>query len=312
MSAPIVWHARSKRIPLDEPFVLGILNVTPDSFSDGGQFVSVESALRHAERMVAEGADGVDIGGESTRPQSAAPVGDDEEIRRIVPVVAAVRAAYPDLPISVDTTKGSVALAALDAGADIINDVSAFRLDPSMREIAASSGAGVVLMHSRGGVAEMATYRYAEYGPDVVSEVRAELQTAVAGARNAGVHAASIILDPGIGFAKRSEHSLQVLARLDRIASLGYPVLVGVSRKRFVGELSGVDKAAERTSGTVGANVAALMRGARLFRVHDVGPNRQALAVAWGVIRAGESVEGTAGTAPGRPPGSRFSVPGSQ
>ena len=320
MSAPAVWHARTKRIQLDRPFVLGILNVTPDSFSDGGRFVSVESALRHAERMVAEGAHGIDIGGESTRPQAATTVTEEDEIRRIVPVVAAVRDALSDLPISVDTTKGRVASAALDAGADIINDVSAFRLDPSMGEIAASNGAGVVLMHSRGGVTEMATYQHAHYGPDVVSDVIAELRSAVSTAKNAGIADASIVLDPGIGFAKRSAHSLEVLASLDRLVTLGYPVLVGVSRKRFVGELSGVKNATERVAGTVGANVAALLRGARLFRVHDVAPNREALAVAWGIMQAGIDVAEPTVTqrddrAPGfpRPPsaGTR-PVPGSQ
>ncbi|HEX6050220.1 MAG TPA: dihydropteroate synthase [Gemmatimonadaceae bacterium] len=292
--------------------MLGILNVTPDSFSDGGRFVSVESALRHAERMVAEGADGIDIGGESTRPQAPTPVTEEDEIRRIVPVVAAVRDAFADLPISVDTTKASVASAALAAGADIINDVSAFRLDPSMGEIAASNDAGVVLMHSRGGVTEMGTYQYAQYGRDVVGDVVAELRSAVAAAKTAGIPDASIVLDPGIGFAKRSEHSLEVLHSLGRLVALGYPVLVGVSRKRFVGELSGVTNAAERVAGTVGANVVALLGGARLFRVHDVAPNRQALAVAWGIIQAGTDVAGPTATPPDRAPGFRLPVPDSQ
>jgi len=305
------WAIKSRRLDLARPFVIGILNTTPDSFSDGGLFDSPRAAIGHVEQMVAEGADAVDIGGESTRPQGAQVVSAAEEIGRVVPIVRAVRRLLPELPISVDTTKADVAAAALGAGADIINDVSAFRLDPRMGEIVAASGAGVVLMHSRGGVAEMGTYRYAQYGDDVVAEVIAELEQAVTVARGAGVAADSIVLDPGIGFAKRSEHSLRVLADLERFTALGYPVLVGVSRKRFIGELSGVHRASERVAGTIGANVAALMRGARLFRVHDVLPNRQALDVAAGVLRAGagDRDEGTGARAASPSPRSPASDP---
>lgn len=270
---------------IDRPYVVGILNTTPDSFSDGAQFESAERALEQARRMRDEGADVIDIGGESTRPQGAAIVSVDEEVRRVVPVVRAVRAAMPDMLISVDTTKSEVAEAAIGGGADIINDVSGFRLDPRMGEIAARTRAGVVLMHSRGGVAEMATYRHAEY-TDVVHDVVDELRASLARAGAAGVREAAIVLDPGIGFSKRTEHSLRVLSELTDVVALGRPVLVGVSRKRFVGELSGVELARDRIAGTVGANVAALMRGARLFRVHDVAPNRQALDVAWGIVQA--------------------------
>jgi dihydropteroate synthase len=286
MFPALVWAIGSRRVEITRAFVVGILNATPDSFSDGGLFDSPWAAIEHVERMVAEGADAVDIGGESTRPQGARTVSAAEERARVIPIVRVVRARFGELPISVDTTKSEVAAAALDAGADIINDVSAFRLDPRMGEIVAASGAGVVLMHSRGGVAEMGTYRYAQYGDDVVGEVIAELEQSAAAARAAGVPAESIVLDPGIGFAKRSEHSLRVLAGLHRFIALGYPVLVGVSRKRFIGELSGVHRASDRVAGTVAANVAALMAGARLFRVHDVAPNRQALDVAAGILGA--------------------------
>jgi len=251
--------------------------------------------------MVAEGADAIDVGGQSTRPRGAREVSATEEIERVVPVVGAVRARYPHLPISIDTTKSDVAQAALDAGANVINDVSAFRLDPRMREIVASSGAGAILMHSRGGVSEMATYRWAEYGEDLVGEISLELARSVSSALDAGVDEASIVVDPGIGFAKRSEHSLRVLAELARIGALGFPVMVGVSRKRFVGELSGVDKAADRVAGTVAANVAALLRGARLFRVHDVAASKQGLEVAWGILKAGS-----------RSTDSRFPIPDSR
>lgn len=279
----MIWRIRGRDLALSRPFVFGILNVTPDSFSDGGVFGTPDAALAHAERMVAEGADGIDIGGESTRPQGAEPVSATEELRRVLPVLRAVRARHASLPISVDTTKSQVAAAALENGADIINDVSAFRVDPRMGEIVAGAGAGVILMHSRGGVADMATYRFADYGTDIVGEVLGELQMSIDAAVGDGVATAAIVIDPGIGFAKRSEHSIRILAELPRVVALGFPVLVGVSRKRFVGELSGVSEPAERVAGTVAANVAALLRGARLFRVHDVAPNRQGLDVAWAI-----------------------------
>lgn len=306
---PDVWRIRGRELRIDRPIVVGILNVTPDSFSDGGQFESTEAAVEQAERMLADGADAVDIGGESTRPQGARPVSSAEEMGRILPTIRAIRGRFATVPISVDTTKSEVASAAIAEGADIMNDVSGFRIDPRMGEIAAATGAGVVLMHSRGSVEEMGTYRHANYGENVVAEVRAELGSSLANALEAGVDRRAIVLDPGIGFAKRSEHSLLMLARLRQLTSLGCAIMVGVSRKRFIGELSGVATARDRVAGTVGANVAALMHGARLFRVHDVAANRQALDVAWGVIRAGH---GAANADDAQSPGSRFPVPGSQ
>ncbi len=279
------WRIADRVITIDRPIVLGVLNVTPDSFSDGGRFVSVGAAVAHAETMVEEGADVIDVGGESTRPQGARPVAVDEELRRVLPVVTALRRSLPGTPISVDTVKAEVAAAVLDEGAQIINDVSGFRLDPRMAETCAARGAGVVLMHSRGGVAEMATYDVAVYD-DVVGRVLAELRERVDAARQAGVADDSIAVDPGIGFSKRSEHSLAVLGALGRLAAWGYPVLVGTSRKRFIGDLTGQSVPAERVHGATGANVAALERGARLFRVHDVRAARQALDVAWAIKQA--------------------------
>jgi len=305
------WRIRRRELVIDRALVVGILNVTPDSFSDGGQFESTDAALAQVERMVAEGANAVDIGGESTRPQGARPVSASEEIGRVVPIVRAIRYRYATLPISVDTTKSVVASAALAEGADIINDVSGFRIDPRMGEIAAATEAGVVLMHSRGSVEEMGTYLHANYGDDVVADVRGELDRAVTRALEAGVDRRAIVLDPGVGFAKRSEHSLLLLAELERLMSLGRPIMVGVSRKRFIGELSGVATASDRVAGTVGANVAALMNGARLFRVHDVAPNRQALDVAWGVMHAAGGA-GDKGSEEARDHGSRFPGPGSR
>jgi dihydropteroate synthase len=279
----VVWRVRERSFQLDRPIVLGIVNVTPDSFSDGGNFFSAGAAATQGHQLIADGADILDIGGESTRP-GAAPVSVDEEIRRVVPVVLGLRGAFPEVPISVDTVKAAVARAVLDAGASIINDVSGFRLDPEMAGVCARAKAGVVLMHSRGTVSEMATFVHAKY-KDVTVEVVAELRERVDAALAAGVDPEAIVVDPGIGFAKRTEHSLQLLADLPRIAAVGYPVLVGVSRKRFIGEITGVTTPEERDEGTIGANVAALARGAGLFRVHDVRGTRRALDVAWAVVR---------------------------
>ena len=268
------------------PVVMGILNVTPDSFSDGGRHATVDAAVRHAERMIAEGADIIDVGGESTRPQGATPVDAAEERARVEPVVGAIARAFPECVVSIDTVKAVVADAALDAGAVIVNDVSALRLDPAMAGVVARHAAGLVLMHSRGGVHDMATYAHATYRA-VVDEVVRELAAQVAMARSAGIAAEAIILDPGIGFAKRAEHSLALLHAVDRVGALGHPVLVGASRKRFIGALTGVEQPDARVFGTVGAHVAALARGARLFRVHDVAAARQSLDVAWAVFQAG-------------------------
>jgi dihydropteroate synthase len=285
-AGPPTWRIRGGAIALDRPIVIGIVNVTPDSFSDGGLYRSADAAVEHARRLVAEGADVLDIGGESTRPQAAEPVALDEELARVLPVIRGVRRALGEIPISVDTNKAAVARAALDEGANIINDVSGFRLDPAIGEITAAARAGAILMHSRGGVREMATFAHASYD-DVVERVMAELREAVARATSAGMAPDAIVIDPGIGFAKRGEHSLAVLGAVGRLAGLGFPVAVGVSRKRFIGEITGVAAPAERLFGSIGANVAALDAGARLFRVHDVLAHRQALDVAWAVARAG-------------------------
>ena len=279
------WVHASGSMRLDRPRIVGIVNITPDSFSDGGRLKSLDDARRHVDQLIAEGADVVDIGAESTRP-GASPVAVDEEMRRLIPVVAAAVEAHPGVPVSVDTVKARVAREALAAGASIVNDVSAMRLDPEMPKTVASAGAGVVLMHSRGDVAFMASFSYAEYGDDVVADVLTELDTQIEKAVAEGIERARIVVDPGVGFAKRGTHSLAVLRGLDRLGALGCPVLVGVSRKRFIGEITLAASPADRLAGTIGANVAALERGARLFRVHDVKPNREALDVAW-AIRGG-------------------------
>jgi dihydropteroate synthase len=280
----MLWHHASGTLTLDKPRIFGIVNVTPDSFSDGGRLTSVDDARRLIDRLLAEGADAIDVGGESTRPQGAIPVTADEELRRIVPVIEAALADHPAILISVDTVKSRVAAECAAAGASIVNDVSAFRLDPDMGAVCARTRVGVVLMHSRGDVADMATFAHASYGDDPVQEIVAELTAAVERATADEIPRERVVLDPGIGFSKRSAQSIGVLRELGRVAAIGRPVMVGVSRKRFIGELTGVATPADRVAGSVGANVAALDRGARVFRVHDVRPNREALDVAWAIL----------------------------
>lgn len=286
-AVPVAWRTARGSLSLERPVVAGILNVTPDSFWDGGRFSDVESALRQVAAMVTDGADMVDIGGESTRPGAVA-VEAGEEIGRVIPIVEAVRHEWPQLPISVDTVKAEVARAALEAGASIINDVSGLRLDAALAGEIARAGAGVILMHSRGGVDRMARYELAEYGSDPVGDVVSELAAAVGRARAGGIVDEAIVIDPGLGFAKRTEHSLALLARLDRLADLGFPVLVGPSRKRFTGDAAGAALPVEdRLEGTLAACVIALLRGATIFRVHDTAPVRRAVDFAHAVRQSG-------------------------
>jgi len=283
------WRVRGRTLSTERPLVMGIVNVTPDSFSDGGTLRGVDDAVARAERQLAEGADILDVGGESTRPHADA-VAADEEARRAVPVVRELARRFPDVPLSIDSVKSAVARAAIDAGAHIVNDVSGLRLDSAMARTCAESDVGVVLMHSRGSVQEMASYSYAEYDGDPMDVVLEELRERVDDALAQGIDRPNIAVDPGIGFSKRSEHSLRVLASLERLVAWGYPVVVGASRKRFIGELSGVQEPAARVHGSVGAAIAAFERGARILRVHDVAATRQALNVADAVRRAAERV----------------------
>lgn len=282
-AARLTWRTGRGTVHFDKPRVMGILNVTPDSFYDGGRHASAAAALLQAEKILAEGADIIDVGGESTRPGATA-ISIDEEIRRVVPVVREIARRWPDALISVDTVKSQVATAAAEAGAAIINDVSGLRLDAWIADVVAKHDLGLVLMHSRGSVAEMARYELATYGEDPVGEIVAELADAAAHALRNGARPEQIVLDPGVGFSKRTEHSVAVLAQMDRLIALGYPVMVGASRKRFVGELSGGLPADARLEGTLGAIVAARARGAVLFRVHDVRAARRALDVADAIL----------------------------
>lgn len=243
---------------------MGVLNVTPDSFSDGGRWLEPSAAIDHAKRMVADGAGIIDVGGESTRP-GAEPVPDAEERRRVLPVIEAI-ARDLDVPISIDTRKPEVARAAVEAGAAIVNDTTGEAGTGGMTDVIASTGAGAILMHSRGTPASMRSMT--EYR-DVVTDVRDFLSRWAAELEAAGVHRGSIALDPGFGFAKSPEQNLELLVRLDEIVALGYPVLAGTSRKSFIGAVLDLPED-ERVEGTAATVVWALAKGARIVRVHDV------------------------------------------
>ena len=270
-------------MPIGErTLIMGILNVTPDSFSDGGQFLTVDQALSHAEQMIAEGADIIDVGGESTRP-GGEPVSVDEEIERVVPVIEALRRTT-ETPISVDTTKSEVARAALDAGAAIVNDISALRFDFYIADAVARAGAGLVLMHSRGTPATM--HRLPPVA-DIMEEVTSSLRASVHMAERRGVKRESIVIDPGIGFGKTQEQNLELIARLDQLIAAfpDYPVLIGTSRKSFIGRIladeSGTPAAPEdRLHGTMATITAAILHGAHIIRVHDVKAASETIRVA--------------------------------
>jgi dihydropteroate synthase len=253
---------------------MGVVNVTPDSFSDGGLYLDPEAAVRHGLELADEGAAILDVGGESTRP-GADPVDAAEETRRVVPVVERLAAAR--LRVSIDTTKVAVAEAALDAGATIVNDVSAFRFSPELAGLVADRGAQCCLMHMLGEPRTM--QEDPRYG-DVVADVKAFLEKRLAFATAEGVPEDRVWLDPGIGFGKTVEHNLELLRRLGEIVAIGRPVVVGTSRKSFLGKLAGGRPEGERLPGTIATNVLALERGASIFRVHDVAPVADALTVA--------------------------------
>jgi len=263
-----------------DPFkVMGVVNVTPDSFSDGGLWLDHGDAIAHGRELVAEGAAILDIGGESTRP-GAAPVGAEEELRRVIPVVEGLGDLGAQL--SIDTTKRAVAERALDAGATLVNDVSALRFDPELAGLVADRGCDVCLMHMLG---EPRTMQDDPRYDDVVDDVRAFLEERLAFAVGEGIAEERVLLDPGIGFGKTVAHNLELLRRLDELVAIGRPVVVGTSRKSFLGKLTGREVAGERVAGTVATNVLALERGAAIFRVHDVAANVEALTVAAATLR---------------------------
>jgi dihydropteroate synthase len=287
-----MWPRHSFSLPLPDgrvlelggrTLVMGVLNVTPDSFSDGGELLDPDAAAEAAVRMAAEGADIIDIGGESTRP-GAAPLPVGEELRRVVPVLERLRRRL-ETPISIDTYKAAVAERACALGAVIVNDISALAYDPGLAPLVARRGAAVVLMHNRGRSSRM--YEQAEYR-DVAGEIAAELAARAAAARDAGIAAPRIVLDPGLGFAKRAEHSLAALAGLPRLAALGYPLLSGPSRKSFLTAALGDRPPADRLWGTAAAVAASVLLGAHIVRVHDVGPMVQVVRTVDALRAAGD------------------------
>lgn len=268
--------------PIDKPQLMGILNVTPDSFSDGGKFTGVAAAIRQAEKMIAEGADIIDVGGESTRPGSD-PVSADEQIRRVVPAIAAIKSINPEVKVSIDTTLSRVAAAALDAGASIINDISAGLGDSAMLAFAAKAQVPIILMHMQGIPKTMQNQPYYD---DVLAEVIAALRQRIGEALAAGVLPENIAIDPGIGFGKRTQDNIGLLAHLNSFVELGYPVLLGTSRKRFMGSLCNVSQPDELVTATAVTTALGVMAGVQMFRVHDVKANRQAADVAWAIKQA--------------------------
>ena len=277
---------------------MGVVNVTPDSFSDGGLFMQARAAIAHGCRLVAEGADILDVGGESTRP-GAEPVSVEQELARVRPVLEGLAAAQTGAQISIDTSKAAVARAALDAGASLVNDVSALRADAQMAETVAQSGAECCLMHMLG---EPRTMQREPRYDDVVDEVKAFLQERFELAVASGVREERILLDPGIGFGKTDAHNLELLLRLDELCDLGAPIVIGTSRKAFIGRILARAAArrepvdvSQRLAGTLATNVLAYERGARVFRVHEVAPVRDALAVAAATL-GGRWTASSAGT----------------
>jgi dihydropteroate synthase len=264
---------------LSKPLIMGILNATPDSFSDGGRFNQLDQALAHAQKMVHEGAAIIDVGGESTRP-NADSVESAEQIRRVVPIIEAIRQAYPDLLISIDTTQSAVAKAALDAGANIINDVSAGTGDAQMFALAALRKVPIILMHAQG---TPKTMQENPYYDDVVKEVVAYLEHRVNQAIAAGIAKDKIVLDVGIGFGKRKQDNLALLAHLNAVVAKGFPVLLGASRKRFMGAICQALDPTELVNATAVTTALGVMAGVKLFRVHDVKENQQALDLAWAI-----------------------------
>lgn len=271
------WHTSKRILSLDRALIMGILNVTPDSFSDGGEFSTLEAALKQAEKMIAEGADIIDIGGESTRPGSAR-VPTEEEIARVVPVIEALATEF-DIPLSIDTSKSEVAEAAILAGAEIINDVSGLAFDPRVGEIAARYGTGLVLMHLRG---TFETMHRQEPVEDILQEVAASFRSSIARAEAGGVPLENIALDPGIGFSKTFKQNLELLAKLGKLGEefTGFPVLVGASRKSFIGKILGDTAPGERVAASAASAAIAVMNGAHIVRVHDVKETVQAVRVA--------------------------------
>ena len=290
VDATVLLHATTRaattrgRVPAlkpGQPRIMGILNVTPDSFSDGGRWLRPRDALRHAQRMAADGADLIDVGGESTRPGArAVPL--EEELARVIPVIRLL-ARRVSVPLSIDTSKAEVARQALEAGASLVNDVTALAGDPAMAAVVSRAGAPVILMHMRGSPRTM--QRHPRYH-NVIDEVKQALRGSITRAQHAGIPPRRILLDPGLGFGKTATHNLLLLRHLDELATLGYPLVVGPSRKSFIGRLTGA-AIHERLPGSLASIAQAAQGGASIVRVHDVKPARQFLTVWRAIARCG-------------------------
>jgi dihydropteroate synthase len=273
------WHIAGRTLPIGErTLVMGVLNVTPDSFSDGDLFLSPDKALAHAEQMIAEGADIIDVGGESTRPGGASVVSQEEELQRVLPVIEQL-AKRSTVPISIDTTKASVARAALDAGAAIVNDISALRFDFHIADEVSKAGAGLILMHSRG---TPATLHRLPPVADIMEEVTSSLRSSISMAERRGVRRESIVIDPGIGFGKSQEQNVELIAKLNQLVEAlpDFPILIGTSRKSFLGKLLDGGPADQRLYGTIASVTAAILHGVHIVRVHDVKASVEAIRVA--------------------------------
>jgi dihydropteroate synthase len=273
---PRRWTMARGSFDLSSPRIVGILNVTPDSFSDGGRYLDPGDAIAHAETLAEAGADLLDVGAESTRPGRPDAVDAAEEWRRLEPVLEGLATRLPAMPVMVDTVKAETARRALDGGAWAINDVSGLRIEPAIADVCAAADAGLVLMHSRGTVTDMASYDHASYG-HVITAICDELGGAVRSAIDRGLSAERLVLDPGLGFAKTTEQSWQALRDLSALVGMGRPVMVGPSRKRFLGTATGRE-VEDRDAATAAACAVAYLEGATLFRVHTVGPTRASRA----------------------------------
>ncbi len=277
-----VFEFAGKEILLKDRFmIMGILNVTPDSFSDGGDYFDVDKALKRVEEMIEEGADIVDIGGESTRPFSE-PVSLEEELNRVMPIIEAVKREFPSVVLSIDTYKSKVAQEALDRGVEIVNDISGLGFDKKLIEVLASGDCGIVEMHIKGVPKNMQKDPYYD---DVISEINGKFGEVLSKLRNAGIGENRVILDPGIGFGKRFEHNLEILNNIEAFKVWGRPILVGTSRKSFIGGVLDIENPKDRLFGTVASNVLAFAKGAHIFRVHDVRAHKEALKLAKAILR---------------------------
>ncbi len=279
----LVLEGRRCSLQLDRPYIVGILNVTPDSFSDGGQFLALEKALEQGHRLAADGADLIDVGGESTRP-GAPRVSTADELERVIPVIEALSRELA-LPLSVDTSKSEVAAAAVDAGADFVNDISGLTFDAQMADVVAARNAGLVIMHTRGRPDIMQhDTRY----DDIVAEVKASLRKSIDKALAAGIAAEKIVIDPGIGFGKDVRGNLELLRRTADFVDLGKPIMLGTSRKSFIGHVLNLTEPKDRLAGSLSTIALGYVYGARLFRVHDVAASREAVLMAAAVCKGAE------------------------